>query len=1191
MKAATNDAGIRPRLQVLSQAIAEALHSASSSSQRVRAFTPSALASGGAILATALTFLPANPATAQDPEAEPRDEITVTGSRIVRQDFTANAPIVTIDEDQFQNTSTIGVETVLNQLPQFVPAVTQFTTGDVQQTATNSVGASRVSLRGLGPNRNLVLIDGRRGTPIDGTMVVDTNSIPASAVARVEIISGGASAVYGADAVGGVVNFILKDDFEGASIEARYGDTVEGGNETIEVSALLGANVADDRGNVMIGLEYSSRTKVQQWERDWRLDDLRSANTFGTAFFATETWFTNPQGIGTGGLACTSDVYPSPRPCQNNPTQAATNLVFNNRVPGTVVANTSPFFINRTPTGTGTVFTGLGGTAQLSTAPGSPEYISPYGGFDANGIEYHPDFPGLPFRKRNPDGRISENTLYQWASSPLDRYSAFGKGVFDVSDTVRVTAQAMFTKTATQSSLGLTSDAIGVHGAPFPFGTGIYEPSVIRDLGGNIVGTDPAYLPGGTFGLNCEAAATAAQPYNDGLPGCTKTEAWPVPAEVWDLYRSRPRPEMDVLLNRPLDFMRTAVERARGSDVDTTTYQLTMGLEGDLGADHSWDMSVSTGTTDSMTRQRGVGKLEMWRDIVGSPNFGLGFRQAGNPAGGGFQSGIASCETGLPLIRDFVPSQDCIDALSATLHNTQTVDQNSFEANLVGTLAEMGSGPLQYALGAAWREASIIYTPDQLVANQAVNETVMGLFPQQGYDGEFDVGEIYGELLIPIVSDGPAMIEHFTLELGGRYSDFSTVGAVDTYKALIDWGFFPRYRLRGGINRAHRAPNLAELYSKRTQVFSIFGAASVFGDQCSLRSSGPYSANQGTGGVAVSNVNGLAGAQDAEALCRQLMGVTGAEAYYDNRVPGDHCTVAGGFCGLGQPNATGQPALIEEQADTFTMGIAMDFLEGFRLTLDYYTIEIQDMIAAESGDAVYERCFSPTFNPAQDPYTAACNQIVRNPFSGGAASVDLYFTNLGYTQFSGVDLQLDWSRTFDFGGLGLNMVGNYNIESKTQENVRAAVVDWKGTQGCALQMQCQGYDYRVFTTMSYFRGPVSIQLRNQYWPSIKSAFYATNPATTQLGVEESHMLWALTGSYMFGERYTLRFGVENLLDEEPPESGTATTQNACPGTLNVPCAPLGGPWFTELTRGGGLGGGSTYDPLGRRGFISLTMDF
>ncbi len=854
--------------------------------------------------------------------------------------------------------------------------------------------------------------------------------------------------------------------------------------------------------------------------------------------------------------------------------QFAVDQIYNHRVPGTtILTNQAQYLINRTPDGTGTVFGGLaGGTGALNTAGAAPEYLGSYGGFDANGIEYHPDFPGLPFRHRLVDGRITENTFYQWSSSPLDRYSAFGRGTFDVSDSMSVVAQAMFTKTNTQSSLGLTSDAVGVHGAPFPHGTELYTPSVDYGVdnapGGTGVNADvthPDYLPGGRYGLNCLA---------DGVLGCTEAEAWPVPPEVAYLMANRPQPNMDLMINRPLDFLRSAQDRARGSDVETSIYNLMVGLEGSLG-EHSWDMSLSTGATDSLTRQRGVGKLEMWRDIIGSPNFGMGFLQAGNPAGGGFQSGVAQCTTGLPVVRNFTPSEDCLIALGATLHNTQTVEQNVFEANIAGTLAEMGSGPLQYSLGTGYRDASIIYTPDQLVANDSINETVMGLFPQWGYGGEFDVSDLYGELLIPIVGDGPAMANHFNVELGARVSDFSTVGAVDTWKAMIDWGFFPRYRLRGGVNRAHRAPNLAELYSVRSQVFSIFGATSIFGDQCSRRNGGPYSANTGADPTApMTNVNGLAGAQATEALCRQIMGPIGAEAYYDNRNLSDHPTVGG----LGQANTTGNVNLHEEQADTFTLGVAMEFLEDFRLTVDYYTIEIEDMIAVETGDAVMERCLSPAFNPGAS--TSACNALVRNPFSGGTASIDTVFTNLGAVKFSGVDVSVDWSKMYDFGGLGVNLQGNYNIESQTRESPRANWIDWKGTNGCALQMQCQGYEYRVFTTMNYFRDAFSLSLTHQYWPTIKNALAATNPATTQRGIEQSYQLFTLTGSYQFGERYTVRVGIENLFDEIPPLSSTPTAQ-AAP-------AVLGGAWETDRTRSGA---GGTYDPLGRRGYISVTMDF
>ena len=251
------------------------------------------------------------------------EEITVTGTRIKKQDFTANSPLQTVDQQAFEQTSLIGVETVLNKMPQFVPAVTQFTTGDVQQTATNTVGAATVSLRGLGPNRNLVLINGKRGMPIDPTMVVDVNSIPSSAISRVEVISGGASAVYGADAVGGVVNFILKDNFEGASVDARFGDTQHGGNQTTTISGLFGVNSANDRGNVMFGIERNTRSKEYVWQRDWRVADMANPATPGGGFaFGSATWITNePQ-------ANVAATLPGGAANANNPTQAAVDALF-----------------------------------------------------------------------------------------------------------------------------------------------------------------------------------------------------------------------------------------------------------------------------------------------------------------------------------------------------------------------------------------------------------------------------------------------------------------------------------------------------------------------------------------------------------------------------------------------------------------------------------------------------------------------------------------------------------------------------------------------------------------------------------------------------------------------------------------------------------------------------------------------
>ena len=180
-----------------------------------------------AIPAVGLQTAKAQQPTAQQQQQQP-EEITVTGSRIVRRDYDANSPIQTIDKNAFEQQNSVALETALNQLPQFVPAAQGLTQLQDQSQMTDNFttltsGASTISLRGLGPNRNLVLLDGYRAVPVNATMAVDVNSIPAAAIERVEVITGGASSVYGADAVAGVVNFILKKNFQGAEFSGQYG--------------------------------------------------------------------------------------------------------------------------------------------------------------------------------------------------------------------------------------------------------------------------------------------------------------------------------------------------------------------------------------------------------------------------------------------------------------------------------------------------------------------------------------------------------------------------------------------------------------------------------------------------------------------------------------------------------------------------------------------------------------------------------------------------------------------------------------------------------------------------------------------------------------------------------------------------------------------------------------------------------
>jgi iron complex outermembrane receptor protein len=212
------------------------------------------------------------------------EEITVTGSRIVRSNYSAQTPIVTVDKEAFESRMNVGIEATLNQFPQFNVAGSQSALSRAQTpfpAATEAPGAATINLRALGPNRSLVLIDGKRVQPINGLLAVDVNTIPTAAIDRVEVITGGAAAVYGADAIAGVVNFILKKNFNGLDLSARYGTTQEGdGNET-SLSGLFGADLADGRGNVMIGADYSKRDVILGKDRAWVRNGWADPNTNG----------------------------------------------------------------------------------------------------------------------------------------------------------------------------------------------------------------------------------------------------------------------------------------------------------------------------------------------------------------------------------------------------------------------------------------------------------------------------------------------------------------------------------------------------------------------------------------------------------------------------------------------------------------------------------------------------------------------------------------------------------------------------------------------------------------------------------------------------------------------------------------------------------------------------------------------
>jgi len=187
-------------------------------------------------------------------------EVTVTGTRISKPDLESNSPITTVTAEAIEQLNTVNLEGQLRQMPQFLPGSTEYINN-------GNPGAATINLRGLGSNRTLVLMDGKRLPPFGTSGAVDINLIPAALIERIDIVTGGASAVYGSDAVSGVVNFVTKKNFEGLQLDANTSQYGKGDGQTTSGAITAGGKFADDRGSAVLSFSYTKRDPVLQGAR------------------------------------------------------------------------------------------------------------------------------------------------------------------------------------------------------------------------------------------------------------------------------------------------------------------------------------------------------------------------------------------------------------------------------------------------------------------------------------------------------------------------------------------------------------------------------------------------------------------------------------------------------------------------------------------------------------------------------------------------------------------------------------------------------------------------------------------------------------------------------------------------------------------------------------------------------------
>jgi iron complex outermembrane recepter protein len=1132
-------------------------------------------------------------------------EIQVTGSRIKNRDATSNSPIVTVDATAFESQTGQNVESYLNNLPNYNPATTPTTSeDDIQPTAINGVGIATISLRGFGANRSLVLLDGKRPVPASALMVTDVNIIPSAMLERVEIISGGASAVYGADAIGGVTNFILRKNFKGAEFKLHYGITEAGDGEEFTASGVLGTDFADGRGNITVAMEHYNREAALERNRDFYTKSWTDPNQPSDDLFL----------YGSSGYATGPDRAPSlPQYLAAGPTMPnAPNPVTMKALFPDSPANTNqyPFVSSRLPQQPpagaqyrfgpqGQIWTGLvgGNLSKYESIYKGAAYSQEFA--KLNNYDGSLEIPGLSMIQN-----LKYNDIEAYASAPQTRYSFFTAADFEFSENLKFFSRLNFAQSKTKTLLYPTVPISGWEARMS------FNPTTDSPLNPALDWTDPDRVKAAV--LNPSAYANP-----NFIPTGTKDPdgagpllgaQHPVPVEVAIMLMSRPDPAGQWLTEM---FASKALGR-RTTENTNTYFQLEAGLNFELPfKDWSGEFYWSHGETSSYNLSEGNLSLQRWRALVNQPDWGrnatLRPNQANtNPALGAsnvnFGTVPATCTSGFYnsfFAGDVAPTKDCLDMVSAQLQGRSSNVQDIVELNLQGGLFNLPAGELRGSIGASWRDNATKYTPDILESNISFLDQVIGIYPSSYLDRSMTTKDVYGELLVPVISDVP-MLKKVDLELGYRTSSYEFSDNTTTFKVLANVQINDALKIRAGYNRANRAPNMGELFLELQQIFT--GSGGIFNDACGLRSNASYGAAgaapdgqltpAGPGGVppaepppALAAGQTTAGALSTYLICQAQMGPTGVTNFYGLPVvTGGNPTVNftnGGAADFGNAwrMQVGNPNLKSEKADTFSLGFVFSgagvsdsaWLRGFTTSVDWWKIEITDAIQQYSPDYAGYLCYGTKIvtNAAEAAAQAAtpdCQKVPREPTRGTALAKLTAFDNQAVIETSGIDVSMSWA--VELRDIGIGIPGRFSIteqatfldyyRTKASPIPIDVEIDWKGSLGPDLQGTNPGaYDYRLVTTLSYTLDKFSVNLGWRYLPSVvtaakayQNAVIANNKAVaggapgTMLSFTPSteipadaYSVFALSGSYEINENLSIRAGIDNLFDVEPSYTG------------------------------------------------------
>lgn len=974
--------------------------------------------------------LVAQPALAQDAEpeetaTEAAPAIVVTGSRISNPNLELASPVNVVSSDDLELAQTNVAEEFLRELPSAVPSV-----GSAVNNGNG--GASFVNLRGIGSNRNLVLLDGRRFTPADTTGRVDLNNIPLAIIERTEVLTGGATTTYGADAIGGVVNFITKRDFEGLEATASQQITEQGDGNVFRADVTIGANFDDGRGNAVLSLGYQNQDGVYQGDRD--------ISIFNVGSFS---------GQPSGSSAA---------------------------VPAVIIAPDGP------DAGTAGIVGQICEDGENLCAFDRPFNFNPFNIF----------------------------------LTPFERFNLYGSGRYEISDSVEAFTQAVFSRQTVSTIIAPGGSFFNTYRQNL---NNPFIPETIAQLFGDNLGLTPA-----------EYAAARNTPYGATLPDGSAN-----PDYV----------EFDTQVRR-----RTVEAGPRTSDFTTTLFNFVGGLRGAINEHINWEVSGTYGESEQIQRQGGFARFgRLQQSMLAIPD-GAGGVQCIDTSGG-------CAPINLFGVLGNLGSQEAIDyVFSLKQQVATTASLQQVQGVIDGDLGfGISSSPIAFAVGAEYRKYTASQESDE--ASKTPGEVVGGGGAAPDIFGSYDVKDVFGELIIPVLED--SFVRDLTIELGARYSDYSTAGSHFTWKAGGTFSPIDQLTIRGNYQRSARTPNIGELFTPVTT-----GLSNLAIDPCAE--------DNPVGDAALT------------AVCVQQIMANGATQAQAQALIGNILQPA-----AGQINVTGggNPDLGVEKATTWTIGAIFEPMNNLSITVDYFNIKLEDAITSPGVSDITDGCYdSPS---ASNPF---CNLIVRSATTGGLDGAPnevpgllLNLSNLGTIKTDGIDASVlfrtDLTDNIAFR-LGSNMTYTFKNEFEA--------VPGNGFRDCVgvYSVNCGSIQPKfVANTRATvtFDDTIDLSLAWRHLSGVEYEFRDEDPAfsgtlpdslgpiggrNVDFNEIEAYDYFDLSTRFIASDNLELVLTVQNLFNKEAPIVGSDIGSTAFNSGNTYP---------------------STYDALGRRYAVAAKLRF